>query len=130
MQGASSNREERFESAAYTGVREHFEPIFNAAARRRAACAVMGWTRPTFDSASLIAPAWEVFRSHARKERRAHERDYAVGDRSGKAGFSGARGGRSRCLRPAPAGAPGAVAAVRCATAAVHGGHGSLRRRT
>jgi hypothetical protein len=29
MQGES-----RFESAAYTAVREHFEPIFNAAARR------------------------------------------------------------------------------------------------
>jgi hypothetical protein len=27
--------ENRFESAAYTGVREHFESIFNAAARRQ-----------------------------------------------------------------------------------------------
>jgi len=30
MQGES-----RFESGAYTGVREHFEPAFNAAARRQ-----------------------------------------------------------------------------------------------
>jgi hypothetical protein len=28
-------RENRFESAAYTAVREHFESIFNAAARRQ-----------------------------------------------------------------------------------------------
>jgi hypothetical protein len=27
--------ENRFESGAYTAVREHFEPIFNAAARRQ-----------------------------------------------------------------------------------------------
>jgi NAD(P)-dependent dehydrogenase (short-subunit alcohol dehydrogenase family) len=35
MQGASFDIEGRFESAAYTGVREHFESIFNAAARRQ-----------------------------------------------------------------------------------------------
>jgi hypothetical protein len=31
--------ENRFESAAYTAVREHFESIFNAAARRHGTCA-------------------------------------------------------------------------------------------
>ena len=31
--------EHRFESAAYTAVREHFESMFNAAARRRGTCA-------------------------------------------------------------------------------------------
>jgi len=31
--------ENRFESGAYTTVREHFESIFNAVARRHGACA-------------------------------------------------------------------------------------------
>jgi hypothetical protein len=35
MQGASLHTRGRFESGAYTTVREHFEPIFNAAARRQ-----------------------------------------------------------------------------------------------
>jgi hypothetical protein len=35
MQGASFHEKRRLEGGAYTTVREHFEPIFNAAARRQ-----------------------------------------------------------------------------------------------